>query len=504
MKAIAYCRVSTKAQAEEGTSLESQAKACQKLAIDKGYEVSQVFEEDWPGDTLDRPELSRLRELVRTDHVGAVICHATDRLARNPIHLAIVAEECQKNEVELLFVTEPLDNSPEGQLIQYVKGFAAQIEREKIRERTLRGKHMRAVQGKLPQGTGKGAYGYRYDMSTGKRMVVQTEADVIRKIFRMAGSGCSVHGIAKELTDEGTPAFGGGRWHPLTVRRMLMNPIYTGRTYYGRTKRIPLGGKKRRLEEKASSEWILIPDATPAIISIDEFNIAQEELKKPKSRSGKAIVQYLLRGHIFCGYCGSSMSGSLMNRKWRYYYCRKTLPAYAIPHKCEARYVRADELEQDVWLKLTEVLKKPEVVLSELRRRREQAVPFLAKDITRIERELESCRNQQKRLLKLYQHSEIDETMIVQQTRSLQIKEKGLLEEMARLQSQQASIRELGDVDGKVLEYCRRVSQNLDSLTFEEKRLLLDALEIKVVAYRDRNEVRGALQSYVTIARTSA
>jgi len=504
MKGAIYCRVSTKAQAEEGTSLESQQRACEKLAFDKGYEISQVFKEDWPGDTLDRPELIRLRDLIRSDHVGVVLCHATDRLARNPIHLAIIAEECQKNGTDLVFVTEPLDNSPEGQLIQFVKGYAAQIEREKIRERTIRGKQMRAVQGKLPQGTGKGAYGYRYDKSTGKRVVVQAEAEVIRKIFRMAASGCSVHGIAKQLTDEGIPSFSGTHWHPLTVRRMLKNPIYTGRTYYGRTKRIPLGGKRRRLEEKLDSEWILIPDATPAIISMDEFNAAQEELKKPKSRSGKAIVPYLLRGHIFCGYCGSSMSGSLMNRKWRYYYCRKTLPEYAIPHKCEARYVRADSLEQEVWLRLRDVLKNPKLVLAELRRRREQAVPFLAKDIMRIQCELESCRNQQRRLVKLYQYSEIDEALIVQQTRPLQTKEKDLLEELARLQSQQASIRELENIDDKIMEYCGRVSQNLDSLTLDEKRLLLDALEVKVFAYRDHVELRGALPSYVTIARTSA
>ncbi len=77
MKAVIYCRVSTKAQAEDGTSLESQQKACERLAIEKGYEISHVFKEDYPGDTLERLELMRLRELVRSDHVGAVICHAT-------------------------------------------------------------------------------------------------------------------------------------------------------------------------------------------------------------------------------------------------------------------------------------------------------------------------------------------------------------------------------------------------------------------------------------------
>lgn len=54
------------------------------------------------------------------------------------------------------------------------------------------------------------------------------------------------------------------------------------------------------------------------------------------------------------------------------------------------------------------------------------------------------------------------------------------------------------------------LSQNLDSLTFEEKRLLLDALEVKVLVYHGHNRVRGLLPPhvvpahvYVTIARTS-
>jgi hypothetical protein len=87
---------------------------------------------------------------------------------------------------------------------------------------------------------------------------------------------------------------------------------------------------------------------------------------------------------------------------------------------------------------------------------------------------------------------------------------KDLLDELARLQSQQASIRGFENLDEKVLEYCQRVSQNLESLNFEEKRLLLDALEVKVFVYYDHTEVRGLLPphtvpspSYVTIARTS-
>ena len=82
----------------------------------------------------------------------AVVCQSHDRLPRKPVHLAIIAGECEKAQTELVIVTEPLDTSPEGQLIAYVKRYAAELERGKIRERTMRGKQSRAVKGMLPQG----------------------------------------------------------------------------------------------------------------------------------------------------------------------------------------------------------------------------------------------------------------------------------------------------------------------------------------------------------------
>lgn len=94
MKAAIYCRVSTEDQEREGTSLETQAEACLVKARELGCEVPEeyVFSETWTGADMDRPGLSKLREMVRQQLFDCVICFATDRLARNPIHIAIIAE----------------------------------------------------------------------------------------------------------------------------------------------------------------------------------------------------------------------------------------------------------------------------------------------------------------------------------------------------------------------------------------------------------------------------
>ena len=44
---LVYTRVSGKAQAEEGSSLGSQEKACRELARERGVAVAEVFREDY-------------------------------------------------------------------------------------------------------------------------------------------------------------------------------------------------------------------------------------------------------------------------------------------------------------------------------------------------------------------------------------------------------------------------------------------------------------------------
>ena len=90
------------------------------------------------------------------------------------------------------------------------------------------------------------------------------------------------------------------------------------------------------------------------------------------------------------------------------------------------------------------------------------------------------------------------------------MEEKDSVDELAGLRNQQEFIRESESLDYRVLEYCRGLSQNPESPNFHETRLLLDAFDIKVFAYRSRNVVRelllprrGASPSYVTIGRTS-
>jgi site-specific DNA recombinase len=153
IRAAIYCRVSTDNQETEGTSLQTQLEACLNYCQDKGYQVNHQFSEAKSGLMLDRPKLDELRDLVRAGSIDIFVIYCLDRLTRDPNHGVILAEELEKYHVILEAVSETVDNSELGQLINYIRGWAAKQEVEKFKDRTRRGKKQRAKEGMLPQGT---------------------------------------------------------------------------------------------------------------------------------------------------------------------------------------------------------------------------------------------------------------------------------------------------------------------------------------------------------------
>ena len=203
MKTAIYCRVSTDDQDKEGTSLKTQLEACLQYCQEMNYYVSRKFTETYSGLTLDRPQLTQLRNLVRANELDVIVIYCLDRLSRNATHGVILRDELDKHHIMLESVTEDIDKSPLGEAITYLRGTFAQIEAEKIRERTMRGKLARVKEGRLPQGTGIGIYGYSWDKATGKRMIIQEEAKIVQNVFTMALKGVSFNHIAIELNKQG-------------------------------------------------------------------------------------------------------------------------------------------------------------------------------------------------------------------------------------------------------------------------------------------------------------
>lgn len=498
MKAAIYTRVSTENQEREGTSLDSQLEACLKLAEDRGYEVPREFilSETYSGSSLDRPKLNEMRRWVRDSEVDAIIVYTLDRLSRDPVHFIILQEELERAGVELILATEDIDSSDMGKLIAYIKGYAAKLEAEKIKERTMRGKLQRALQGRIPFG-GFRLYGYDYIKGKrdgeGIRRINEAEIKWVKEIYHwLVEEHLTIYAIARRLTAMGVPTPGGGRsWVRQTVHNILTNPAYLGRTYYlTRTnvepkRRLNPDAKKKKTTSvwKPKDEWKEIKDATPSVISEELFGEAQRTLKRNKELSSRnAKRQYLLSGYIFCQPCGRRYIGFTHTRlrkdgirEHRYYRCGET--------HCDNCNLNATIIEQAVWEQIEAILSWPELVMAELQDRREEA------DKTGfLERNLETTRAR----LKYKQVREGDrihrafyvtgnEERFKRDMAILAEEIKTLKEEEANTISRIEAGRKLAlDVEG-IKKACELVKDNLASLTFENKRLALEALQIRVV-----------------------
>lgn len=240
-QASIYCRVSTAGQEEHGTSLDSQEREGVAHAAALGYTVGRITREVYTGAELwDRRKLSQDRADLKSGKFAALICYSTDRLSRDPIHLAILAEACERAGVALHFVSETFDDSDEAALIRYVKGYSSKKEREKIRERSMRGTYQRALNGKI-HNMGPEKYGWRRDKAAGVRVLYEPEAAVVRRIFRLvAEERRSYYSIGRLLSAEGVPAPGAARfpdrpvsWKADTIMRIIRGPAYKGEARHG-------------------------------------------------------------------------------------------------------------------------------------------------------------------------------------------------------------------------------------------------------------------------------
>lgn len=133
---VAYMRVSSRAQ-----DLATQRSAIEKAATAKGDTITDWFSEKRSGKALARPELDRLRALVRDGKVATLYCFKLDRLTRSGVADTYrVVDEFRRAGCALVAVADNLTIRPGGddivsETLVFALALAARLERAAINDR---------------------------------------------------------------------------------------------------------------------------------------------------------------------------------------------------------------------------------------------------------------------------------------------------------------------------------------------------------------------------------
>ncbi len=362
------------------------------------------------------------------------------------------------------------------------------MEAEKIKESTIRGKRAKARAGKIPHGGFAKLYGYDYNKITKKRTVNETEAYWVRKIFEwLVNEGLSTNAITYRLRALNAPTKHSQYWNRSSVMGILKNPAYTGKTYAFTF----LQGTNRR---KPQSEWIEIPDATPAIISEQLFEEAQTQLQLNHDKSKRNTKQhYLLRGHLYCRQCGHAYCGHV-DRTISYYRCPGKLRITAPVNRCSNKNWRVDKLEALIWEKIETVLDNPDFIVTAIEKQRDDAsnIDILEPELQLVEKQLIALHREQKQLLQ-WALKGFPEDTVVAENKHINESRNNLQSRKAALEAQIQASREAAVSLPKLEEYIQLVREKLTDLDFDMKRLALDMLNIKIWVDGSNVEITGTI-----------
>jgi len=440
------------------------------------------------------------------DNVDAVVVYSLDRFSRDPVHGVILMQELEKHDVSLEAATETVDNSEVGKLVFYIKGYAAKLDAERRRDATGRGKQAMLKQGKLPQGTGIGIYGYEWDKETQKRIPIEHEAAIVKRVFEMVAEGNSCHKTARLLNSEGLSTKTGRKWEARTINQMVINSAYCGLTYFGKTTSV--NGKVEKVKPEL---WTLLPDITPAIVSKELFDQVQDALALSRELhpAGRAKHEYLLKGHIVCGYCGSPLVGSCLRGNYRYYHCRGTYPTSSRDKICDARYIKADWLENIAWDNVKNVLSEPELLLSEVQKQTDAeqtraANGNLNKEIKRFKRKLKSYAGQERRLINLLRMEVATPDTVLDEINLMKKEREADENKLNSLTKTKENLDKMADFETNLKELCAEIVPDLDNCNNDDKKDAYKYLDLKITATPEGAGIDGYINPRVlTTGRTS-
>lgn len=310
--AAAYVRVSDDRQEE--FSPDSQIKRLRDYAEKNGMFIPDelIFRDDGiSGKRADkRPAFNEMIAIAKQKEkpFDTILVWKFSRFARNQEESIVYKSLLRKNGVDVISVSETLDDNPFSGLIERIIEWMDEYYLIRLSDEVRRGMTERATRGKPNTGP---PYGYSMG-NDGNYVINEEQAEVVRQIFAMFLDGIPIKKIADNLRLKDVRNRYGNYIDSRGVEYILNNPAYNGWLRWNPN------GRSSSNRNYNNPEDIVERGSHEKIIDDEMFEETKKRLAERKrlarryERPEAPPADFMLRGLVKCNTCGHTLT---YNRK---------------------------------------------------------------------------------------------------------------------------------------------------------------------------------------------
>lgn len=318
-----YMRYSSDRQSEQ--SIEGQLRDCRAYCKLMGYRIVAIYVDRAVTARKDSEKRIQFQQMISDSDKHPwdfVLVWKLDRFARNRADSAMYKFRLKKNGVRVISATERISENPEGIILEAVLEGMAEFYSAELSQKITRGMRESALKGHsigghVPLG---------YKIVDHKLVVDPNTAHIVQEAFQLYAQGETVADICRLFNSKGYRTAKGAEFNRNSFKSMFRNRRYIGVYTY---------------------KDIEVEGGVPPIIDKELFEEVGRRfsVNAQAPARGKAKVDYLLSGKLFCGHCEASMVGESGTSKTgvvhNYYKCYNKKRN----HSCDKKPVRKEWIE---------------------------------------------------------------------------------------------------------------------------------------------------------------
>ena len=465
--------------------------------------VKEYVDDGFSGTDFERPGFKSLLEDINNKKINCVIVKDLSRLGRDHVMTGYYIETFfPENNIRFISILESFDsfknqasNDSSTFIIAcndyYSKQNSIKI-RNVLNEKRKSGKFV----GSLP------CYGYMRDPKDKGHLIPNPEtAPIVKKIFKWRADGIGPTEIANRLnkahivtpsgykkTNYSSRLIDRDNWNISTVKKILINRIYTGDLVQHTQTKVSYKSKKKiTLDEKL---WIVVENTHEPLVDKDTFdyvnNLRKRNTRNYEIKTGRE--KRLLEGKLFCKECGNRLT--VLYRKKQDYWsvnCNR-YSRDPVRGRCYSHFYPYNYLEEQVLEQINKSVSKSMKEL-DLKQLNDEVVKNVHKETNNIDNVIKNLEIEKekitKRITTLY-NDRCDGVISTETYKELAKESETKLKEINDLiDNENIKKYKIKNKVNVLPDYTKKIKKLLD--LNKPKKELIDTLIDKIVIDKDRN-----------------